>query len=157
VETVAKTWVLKRNCAMTPGQLCTTFAVLGGVSLAVSLAWAFSGAWVVLPFVLLEWCVLALAFVVYARHAADHERITLNPETVSIEVCKGDRLDRHEIPRQWLRCRMDDGQRSLVRLASQKKEFSVGQFVSQAGRQQFYKEFRAALASERPEATSVFN
>jgi uncharacterized membrane protein len=62
---------------MTPGQLCTTFVMLGGVSLGVSMAWALSGAWVVLPFVLLEWVVLALAFLVYARHATDHERVTI--------------------------------------------------------------------------------
>lgn len=147
METLTRTWVLKRNCAMTPGQLCITFVVLGGVSLAVSLAWALSGAWVVLPFVLLEWCVLALAFLVYARHAADHERVTLSPEVVSVEVCRGERLDRHEIPRQWLRCRIDDEQQGLVQLVSQRKELGVGQFVNQAGRQKFYQEFRAALAS----------
>ena len=147
METLTRSWVLKRNCAMTPGQLCLTFVGLGGVSLAVSLAWALSGAWVVLPFVLLEWCVLALAFLVYARHAADHERVTLSPETVSVEVCKGDRLDCHEIPRQWLRCRIDDDQQGLIHLTSQRKELSVGQFVNQAGRQKFYQEFRAALSS----------
>ncbi len=138
--------MLRRNCAMTPGQLCTTFVMLGGVSLGVSMAWALSGAWVVLPFVLLEWVVLALAFLVYARHATDHERVTLGGDCVCVEVVKGDRLDRHEIPRQWLRCSMDDGRQGLVRLASQKREVFVGQFVGQAGRTRFFEEFRHALA-----------
>ena len=138
--------MLRRNCAMTPGQLCTTFVMLGGVSLGVSMAWALSGAWVVLPFFLLEWVVLALAFLVYARHATDHERVTLGGDCVCVEVVKGDRCDRHEIPRQWLRCSMDDGRQGLVRLASQKREVFVGQFVGQAGRTRFFEEFRHALA-----------
>ena len=146
METVSRSWVLRRNCAMTPRQLCTTFVALGSVSLGVSLAWAFSGAWVVLPFVVLEWVVLALAFLVYARHATDHERVTLDGESVCVEVVRGDRCDRHEIPRQWLRCSMDDGRSGLVRLASQKREVFVGQFVGQASRTRFFEEFRYALS-----------
>lgn len=143
----SRSWVLKRNCAMTPRQLCITFAMLGGVSLAVSMAWALSGAWVVLPFVLLEWLVLAAAFIVYARHAIDQERITLEPNSVSVEVFSGSRQDRFEIPREWLRLRIDEGRCGLVHLASRRQDVQVGQFVDQAVRKKFYEEFRAALAT----------
>jgi uncharacterized membrane protein len=143
----SRSWVLKRNCAMTPRQLCITFALLGGVSLAVSLAWALSGAWVVLPFVLLEWLVLAAAFIAYARHAVDQERVTLQPDRVSVEVFSGNRHNRLEIPREWLRPRIDEGRHGLVHLANRAQDVQVGQFVDQAVRKKFYEEFRAALAT----------
>lgn len=143
----SRSWVLKRNCAMTPRQLSITFAALGSVSLAVSLAWALSGAWLVLPFVLMEWLVLAAAFVAYARHAADQERVTLAPDCVSVEVFSGERLNRHDIPRAWLKLRMDGGRHGLVHLASRKEDVRVGQFVDECARKRFFEEFRAALAA----------
>lgn len=143
----SRSWVLKRNCAMTPHQFCATLVFLGSVSLAVSLAWALSGAWIVLPFVLLEWLVLAVAFVAYARHAVDQERVTLETNKISVEVVCGSRHDRHEIPREWLRLQMGEGRFGLVRLASRKQDVQVGQFVDEAVRKRFYEEFRAALAT----------
>ena len=147
METLSRSWVLRRNCSLTPRQSCVAFALVGATSLLVSLAWVLSGAWIVLPFVMLELAVLAVAFVGYARHAADCERIVLAADKVSVEVFHGTRVDRAEIPRQWLRCGIDEGERGLVRLAGSRREVRVGQFVGQADRARFVKEFKTALAS----------
>ena len=146
METLSRSWVLRRNCAMTPRQSLHAFLAVGATSMAVSLAWALSGVWIVLPFLLIELLVLALAFLVYARHAADQERITLAEHSVCIEVFKGNRCDRCDLPRHWLRCGMED-QQGLIRLVGNKQEVLVGQFVGQADRERFYKEFRSALAA----------
>jgi uncharacterized membrane protein len=130
---------------MTPRQLLRAFVALGALSFVISAAWALSGAWVVLPFMLIEWAALAVAFLVYARHALDHERVTLEPHKVCIEVVRGDQLDRHELPRDWLRCQLPEGRSGLVKIQSQRSEYEVGRFVDRTGRQQFVKEFRAAL------------
>jgi uncharacterized membrane protein len=95
---------------------------------------------------LLEWVALVAAFVVYSRHATDHETVTLETDCVSVEVVRGHQHDRHELPREWLRCQIDESKKGLVRLASQKREVEVGQFVSQIGRERFVKEFKAALS-----------
>ena len=147
METLSRSWVLRRNCSLTPRQLCVAFALVGTTSMLVSLAWALSGAWIVLPFVAIELAVLAVAFVAYARHAADCERIILAGDKVSVEVFHGARFERSEIPRQWLRCGIDDGQQGLVRLTSSRKEVRIGQFVGQADRKRFVEEFKTALAS----------
>lgn len=47
-------WTLRRNCAMTPGQLMRAFLALCGVSLAIALGFAAQGAPVVLVFSLIE-------------------------------------------------------------------------------------------------------
>lgn len=146
METESRSWVLKRNCALTPRQLLGAFFLVGASTTAVSLAWAWSGAWVVIPFMLLEWVALTLAFLVYSRHATDHETVTLESDLVRVEVVRGSQHDWHELPREWLRCQIDETKKGLVRLVSQKREVAVGQFVSQIGRERFLKEFKAALS-----------
>ena len=145
METVTRSWVLKRNCAMTPQQLLRAFIALGLLSLAVSAAWALAGAWVVIPFLLLEWGALAVAFWVYARHALDHERITLEGNKVCVEVVRGEHCEAQELPRAYLRCSPPDGRHALVRIQSRQEAVDVGRFVDQTGRRRFYEEFRAAL------------
>lgn len=147
VETSEKSWVLKRNCAMSPRQLGKAFIGLGLASLVISMAWALSGAWVVVPFVFLEWGALAVAFLVYARHATDHERVTLKQDKVSVQVVRGERADVYELPREWLRCQFSEGRDQKVILKNRHRELEVGRFVDICGRRRFYEEFRAALAA----------
>ena len=75
IEPEHQQWVLKRNCALRPRQLAACFGVLAAVSLAIASIFAWHGAWLVVPFACLEMGALAVAFVVYARHAADYDRI----------------------------------------------------------------------------------
>lgn len=145
METESRSWVLKRNCVMTPRQLLGAFAVLGAGSIAVSTAWALSGAWLVIPFMLIELTALAVAFLVYSRHVNDGEKITLDEAKVRVDVTKGVKTETLELPRQWLRCARDEGPRGLVRLRSQQSELVVGQFASPVRREQFYREFRSAI------------
>jgi uncharacterized membrane protein len=71
-------WMLRRNCSLTPKQLVGIFGSLAGLSLAFAAYWASRGAWVVVPFAVAECLALGVAFLVYARHACDHERVVLS-------------------------------------------------------------------------------
>ena len=55
-------WVLRRNCSLTPGQLLAIFCSLAGLSLAFAAFWTSQGAWVVLPFAVVECLALGVAF-----------------------------------------------------------------------------------------------
>lgn len=70
-------WLFKRNCSLAPRQLAVIFGSLAAVSLSIATVFAARGAWMVLPFACIEVMALGAAFVVYARHAADYERIVL--------------------------------------------------------------------------------
>ncbi|NBV88950.1 MAG: DUF2244 domain-containing protein, partial [Betaproteobacteria bacterium] len=78
-------WVLKRNCALTPKQLMKIFASLALASLGMAGFWASQGAWLVLPFAVIEVLALGVAFAVYARHAVDCERVRLDQNALVIE------------------------------------------------------------------------
>ncbi len=146
MEALSKSWVLRRNCSLTPRQLCVAYGIVAVASLLISLAWALSGAWIVLPFAVIELLVLSVAFLAYARHATDHERITLLRDSVRVEVVKGTSSQATEFPRQWCRCGMDDSAYGMVRLESPKGAVQIGQFVGMADRKRFFEEFRLALA-----------
>src|SRR5690606_17313129 len=70
-------WFLKRNCSITPSQLGWLYASLCVVSLAIGFGFWVRGARLVLPFAWLELAAVGVAFLFYARHATDGERIAL--------------------------------------------------------------------------------
>src|SRR3954471_14190316 len=77
---------LKRNCSISPAKLAGVFAALALVVIAIGIGFALVGAWLVLPFAGLEVLLLGGAFVLYARKAADYERIELAAGKLRIEV-----------------------------------------------------------------------
>ncbi|MFM7284218.1 MAG: DUF2244 domain-containing protein [Betaproteobacteria bacterium] len=146
MEALSKSWVLRRNCALSPRQLAVAFCLIGATSMLIAVAWAATGAWIVLPFAAIELLVLAVAFLAYSRHARDQERITLAQDCVQVEVLLGESLRRVELPRAWLRCRMEESPKGMVRLDSLSGGIEIGRFVSPADRKLFFEEFRLALA-----------
>jgi uncharacterized membrane protein len=136
-------WVLKRNCALTPKQLMKIFASLALASLGMAGFWASQGAWLVLPFAVIEVLALGVAFAVYARHAADCERVRLDQNALVIERMVGERQTSVQLSRAWLRVRQEaDG---LVEISSGQSVESVGRFVDTKCRQQFALGLRQAL------------
>jgi len=138
-------WVLKRNCALSPGQLVMIFASLACASLGFALLWAAQGAWLVVPFAVVEVIALGVAFAVYARHAADCERVRLGQESVVIERQVGEQRTVVRLPRAWLRVRLSQQSDGLVELSSGQTVESVGRFVDLKGREQFVVGFKRAL------------
>ena len=66
-------WFLGRNCSVSPTQLGWMYASLCVVSLGIGTIFWFQGAVMILPFAWLELAAVGVAFLAYARHAADRE------------------------------------------------------------------------------------
>ncbi|NDA52412.1 MAG: DUF2244 domain-containing protein [Betaproteobacteria bacterium] len=139
-------WLMRRNCALSPKQLALWFAAISSVSIAVGCFFALAGAWMVLPFAFLEVTALAIAFVVYARHAADFERIVFQSEGLLVERCMGNFVERTEVPLNWLRIEYQGQRRELVKLVSAGKFCEVGRFVPEHQRNQLAKQLRRACS-----------
>jgi uncharacterized membrane protein len=138
-------WILKRNCSVTPAQLGYLYVSLCILSLGVSgLFWAL-GATLVLPFALLELVAVGTAFLVYARHATDHERISLFEGRLVVEWETAGRSQRCEFAREWVRVepRQDDGQ--LIEVRGGGESVRVGRFVRSELRPLLAREIRQAL------------
>ncbi|HEU4352325.1 MAG TPA: DUF2244 domain-containing protein [Burkholderiales bacterium] len=126
---------LKRNCSMSPSGLAKVFAALSLVVLAIGAGFAAAGAWLVLPFAGLEVLLLGAAFTLYARHAADYERLELDADRLRIEVADGARIARYEL--EGARVSMEKGR---VVLRDAREELEVGRYLGT--------EARADLAAE---------
>ena len=120
---------------MSPAALAAVFAALAALVLGIGAGFAVAGAWLVLPFAGLEVLLLAGAYLLYARHAADYERIELDAGRLKVEVADAERVVRYEM--DGAKVAMEDG-RLVLRGARQ--ELELGRHLDA--------EARAELAAE---------
>ena len=137
-------WLIKRNCALAPSQLCVAFVLLCVLSLSVAAFFWWMGAVLVLPFAALELLVLGVAFLVYARHATDGERILLSPHTLVVERESAGQVDRQEFARSGLQV-LPSQHSGLVELSASGRVLSLGRFLRPEQRRQLAKELRWAI------------
>lgn len=139
-------WFLKRNCSVTPTQLGWFYASLCVVSLAIAAFFWLHGATLILPFAWLELGAVGLAFLVYARHAADGERISLQGRRLVVELESAGQLQRTEFDPHWVRVEPRTGDRSLIEVSGRGgRSVSVGRYVRPELRPLLAQELRSAL------------
>lgn len=138
-------WRLKRNCSLTPQQSGWFFLLLCVLSLSVGLFFWSQGAKVVLLFTALELSAMGVAFLLYARHAADGECILLERERLVVELETAGRFQRTEFARHSVRVapQVDDG--SLIEVFAGNRSVKVGRFLRAELRPALAREIRQAL------------
>jgi len=143
-----RTWLLKRNCSLTPRQSAGVYALLCAGSFGIAFVFLLQGIWIVFAFALVEIGAVGWALLHYARHALDVERIALTERWLLVE-----RIDcgrRQEIRLDPARTRVlapAPRQRKLIRLESQELSVEVGSYVSEAIRARVAEELRRAIRS----------
>lgn len=138
-------WLLKRNCSVTPAQLGWLYASLCVVSLGIGIFFWFRGALLILPFAWLELAGVGLAFLAYARHAGDGEKIFLRGRQLVVELESAGHTERAEFNRDWVRVEPRAGDRSLIELSGQGRRVNVGRYVRPELRPVLAQEIRRAL------------
>jgi uncharacterized membrane protein len=138
-------WVLKRNCSFTPTQLLGAYLMLCAVSMAIALGFTWHGAAPVLAFAAVELLLVGAALLVYARHAADQERITLANGALSVEHRHGPQIERCQFRAAWVRVEPRRGEGSLVELSGDGRQSLVGRYLRPEMRTPLAQELRAAL------------
>jgi uncharacterized membrane protein len=142
-------WLSKRNCSLAPRQLALIFASLATVSLGIAVAFAAAGAWMVLPFAGIEVLALGTAFVVYARHAADYERIVLSRDCLLVETSRAERLSQETCAPAWIRVEYNGARQELIGLVTSGQRIEVGRFVPESERTDLAMQLRAQLQGLR--------
>jgi uncharacterized membrane protein len=145
----SREWVLKRNCSLTPRQFVHTFVLLCTVSLSVASAFAMHGYWYVLGFSVVENLAVGLAFLLYARHASDRERIALEDGCLLVERIEGEEVTRFRLDPRKTRVEPPGRTQPLVALLANGESVEVGRFVTERTRRELARELRMALAAER--------
>jgi uncharacterized membrane protein len=131
---------------MSPAGLATVFAALAVAVLAIAAGFAAAGAWLILPFAGLEVLLLGGAFVLYARHAADYEKLELEPASgrLTVEVVDGGRSARYEM--DGAKVCVEAGR---VMLRGAREELEIGRYLGAEGRAQLAAELEKKLIRGR--------
>ncbi len=140
-------WLLKRNCALRPSQLAAWFVTVALASLAIAIVCAAGGAWIVIPFAIAEAIALTAAFMAYARHAADYERIEATRDRLVVECGRGPRVERFERGGRTVRVEYDPQAREPIRLVAGGEAIAVGRFVPDDSKAVLVQQLRGALAA----------
>ena len=148
-------WVLKRNCSITPGQLFGTYLALCAVSLTIALGFTWYGASPVLAFAGIELVLVGVALLVYARHAADQECITLSNGMLMVEHHRGQQVERTRLRAAWVRVEPRHGEGSLVELSADGHQSFVGRYLRAELRTPLAQELRAALRASAAAVATV--
>lgn len=138
-------WRFKRNCSVTPRQLAAMYALLCVMSLSVAGFFWSMGVRMVMPFTAIELTAVAIAFVVYARHATDCERILLGPHQLVIEQERAGRVSQVVFNRAWVRVQDRQSPSELIELSEGKQRLQCGHHIRLDLREQVAQEIRMAL------------
>jgi uncharacterized membrane protein len=138
---------LKRNCSISPAGLLCVFAALSIVAVAIGIGFAIAGAWLILPFAGLEVAMLGVAFVLYARRAADYEKIELGRDRLTVEVAEAARTARYELDPRRARVFLekDEGYGARVLLRGAEEELEIGRHLDAGSRVRFAAELARRL------------
>ncbi len=138
-------WVLRRNCSLSPRQVLGVYLSLCAVSLLIAIPLWWHGAGVVLVFAGVELVVIAVALLVYARHAADRESITFDGARLCIEHHCGRRVERAEFGAAALRIAPPRGLGALVEVSGDGRSACVGRYTRPELRPSLARALRRAL------------
>jgi uncharacterized membrane protein len=126
-------------------ELGLLYASLCCISLGIGLAFYMQGVRLVLPFAFVELFAVGTAFVVYARHATDMERIQLLGSLLDVEIEDGGRLQRTQFPREWVQLDLPAGPKALIAVSAKGKTVDIGRHVRPELRPALMQEIRRAL------------
>lgn len=140
-------WLLKRPCSVTPAQLGWFYVSLCVVSLGVAGFFWLQGVTMVMPFAWAELLAVGAAFLVFARHVGDGEKIVLADGRLMVELETAGRMQRAEFSCEWVRIEPRDGDGSLIEVSGQGRSVRVGRHVRPELRPALAREIRQALRS----------
>jgi uncharacterized membrane protein len=138
-------WRLARNCSLTPAQMFGAYLMLCTVSLVIALGFSWHGASPVLAFAAIELLLVGAALLVYARHATDHEQITLADGSLAVRHQRGHQTEIHDFRAAWVRVEPLTSDRSLIELTGDGQTSRVGRYLRPELRQPLAQELRRAL------------
>jgi len=142
-------WLLKRNCSLTPRQLGLSYLVLCGASFAVASIWLVRGAWMVLAFSIIEMAAAAVAWLVYARHATDHECVTLADGWLLVDQVEAGHSRTIRLDPRQTRIIAPASYGALVRVEAPGAQVEIGRHVRPGRRRQLADELRNGLCGRR--------
>jgi len=142
--------IARRNNSLSATGRALVLGSLVLITLAISLAFALFGAWLVLPFAGAEVGVLCIAFRCMQRQAADFESLAIKGDRVLVERWDRGKMSRYELNRYWAQVVLHRGAapgRSVLALRSHGREIEFGRHLTEEQRHALARTLRRQLPS----------
>lgn len=136
--TVGQAWIARPNRSLTANQARVLVFAAAGITGAIALAFAFFGAWPVIPFAGLEVAALWIALRHMQRHANDEECIDISDACITVTRSICGRQETHQFSRYWARLQVEDRSKTAgcrLFLRSHGREQEIGRLLTEEQKQ----------------------
>ncbi|MCU7958567.1 MAG: DUF2244 domain-containing protein [gamma proteobacterium symbiont of Bathyaustriella thionipta] len=96
-------YIVQPNRSLTPAGMLLFFLLVALAAISLAIRFVLLGAWMVLPFALLEVLGLGAAFLVYERSSRYREIIDFGKDHLRVERSKRARVEKWEFQPYWVR------------------------------------------------------
>jgi uncharacterized membrane protein len=124
-----KTWKMRRNCALTPGQLLKFYIALVCLSLIVATGFLLAGVKIILIFTAIELSAVTIGFLVYCRHALDFEEIEISGTRFLVRKFIAYKETVTEFNTRWVRLSHPEEHQKVFFIEQAGQRVDVGQFL----------------------------
>ena len=138
-------WQMRRNCALTPKQLFKFYIALVCLSLIVATGFYLAGVWVVLIFTALEVAAVTVGFLIYCRHALDHETIEIEDKRLLIKKFIGSTETAYQFNTQWAKIELPTAGSKTFNIRQADLRVELGQFIRYEEQTALIEQVRAYL------------
>jgi uncharacterized membrane protein len=144
-----RSWTLRRNCCVSPGQCLAGIASLDGTLAILGLAALAYGLWVITLFCMVDLLAVSLAGLVYMRHARDGDTLhLLDDGSLIVEAERGSDMTRQIFNRNWVHVDLErsrDPQSAELWLRQGARRMRIGEFVPRHRLGALQRELKRAL------------
>ncbi|AMP12859.1 hypothetical protein CPter291_0573 [Collimonas pratensis] len=113
--------------------------------MAVAIAFTLRGAWFVLLFAVLEMSAVAVAFLIYARHATDREHIAMLDDYLLVELIQAQEIRQFKLDLRSIRIAVQETSKGFIGLEALGTRVEVGQFLTEWKRREFVRELKQEI------------
>ena len=134
---------MRRNCALTPGQLLKFYIALVCLSLTVATGFLLAGVKIILIFTAIELTAVTIGFLIYCRHALDFEEIEISGTRLLVRKFIAYKETVIEFNTHWARLSEPGEHEKVFFIEQTGQKVEIGQFLRR-------EQFRHLISELRP-------
>lgn len=146
------TFIIRPNRSLTDQQAVSLVLAIGIISMTIAGAFAYLGAWMVLPFSGLEWVLLAYCVHLHIKSSKQMEKVEISDNLVRVEKLEGNNKKFESVyNRAWVKVFLNkplkSGWPSRLCLGQHGKQTEIGYFLIEREKEQLAKLIKNSLTN----------
>lgn len=136
---------MRRNCALTPGQLLKFYLALVCLSVTVAIGFLLAGVKIILIFTAIELTAVTVGFLIYCRHALDFEEIEISDTRLVVRKFIAYKESVMEFNTRWAKLSSPQEHEKVFSITQTGQSVELGQFLRREQLKRLIAELRPYL------------